>query len=182
MTGSFSPQRKEMARILQTKPELHVLPKIKMKTGIIVYSKTGNTLSVATKLMQKMITDGHTVQLEQITAIHDVPTGNTPIQLKDMPDIQTYDNLIFAAPVQAFSLCQVMNQYLTQLPSLQGKSISCFVTQQLPFPWLGGNHAIKQMKNICQSKGSTVRKTGIVNWSSKKKEDMISALLQEMIP
>lgn len=169
-----------MARTEQPLQRLHSPAKIKMKTGIIVYSKTGNTLSVANKLMQKLIAEGHTVQLEQVTALSDGPTAKTPIRLENLPDIQTYDNLIFAAPVQAFSLCQVMNQYLAQLSSLQGKNVSCFVTQQLPFPWLGGNHAIRQMKNICQGKGSTVRKTGIVNWSSKKKEAMITAVLQEM--
>lgn len=37
-----------------------------MKIGIILHSQTGNTLSVANKLKEKLISLGHTVNLEQV--------------------------------------------------------------------------------------------------------------------
>jgi len=37
--------------------------------GIIVYSKTGNTLSAAQKLQEKLVAHGHVVNIEQITAV-----------------------------------------------------------------------------------------------------------------
>ena len=37
-----------------------------MNVGIIVYSKTGNTLSVAEKLQEAIRSAGHTVNIERI--------------------------------------------------------------------------------------------------------------------
>jgi len=38
-----------------------------MNIGIIVYSQTGNTLSVAKKLEERLSAAGHSVNLEQVT-------------------------------------------------------------------------------------------------------------------
>ncbi len=43
------------------------------------------------------------------------------------------------------------------------------MTEFFPFPWMGGNHAIRQMKKICQSKGASILATGIVNWGVKSR-------------
>ena len=40
-----------------------------MNIGIIVYSQTGNTLSVAKKLEEKLSLAGHSATLEQVKAI-----------------------------------------------------------------------------------------------------------------
>ena len=40
-----------------------------------------------------------------------------------------------------------MKAYLTQLPSLKGKKVGCFVTHMFPFAWMGGNSAMKQFKD-----------------------------------
>ena len=70
--------------------------------------------------------------------------------------------------------------YLDQLSSLQGKKISCFVTQQLPFAFMGGNRSIKQMKKAVIAKNGTVHATGVVNWSSKTREDLITDLINRL--
>ena len=119
-----------------------------MNIGIIVHSFTSNTLSVAEKLKEKFLAEGHLVTLEQVTAVNEDPAAAAKVELLAIPDITGYDMLIFGAPVRAFSLSPVMLLYLNQLPSLQGKKISCFVTQQLSFAWLGGNRSIKQIKKL----------------------------------
>lgn len=43
-----------------------------MNIGIIVFSKTGNTLSVAEKLQGALIEMGHKAALEKVTASKDV--------------------------------------------------------------------------------------------------------------
>ena len=116
-----------------------------MNIGIIVHSHTGNTLSVAEKLKDRFLAEGHLVTLEQVTAVNEDPAAAANVELKTIPDIAGYDVLILGSPVRAFSLSPVMLLYLNQLPLLQGKKISCFVTQQLPFAWMGGNRSIKQM-------------------------------------
>ncbi|HEY9059887.1 MAG TPA: NAD(P)H-dependent oxidoreductase [Pseudobacteroides sp.] len=148
-----------------------------MKIGIIIHSYTGNTLSVAQKLKEKLTASGHIVNLEQVTAVNGDPKEARNVVLKDIPDTKTYDVLIFGAPVWAFSLSPIMKLYLSQVPSLQGKKIGCFVTQQLRFKLLGGNNAINKMKKACQSKGGSVYETGIVNWSHKQREAMIEEVV-----
>ncbi|MBN1935296.1 MAG: flavodoxin family protein, partial [Anaerolineae bacterium] len=105
-----------------------------MKIGIIVYSQTGNTYSVAQKLETRLAAAGHSVTLERITIIGEASPG-TPVQFQTRPDVGPYDALVFGAPVQAFSLVTVMRSYLGQIASLQGKQVACFVTKQLPFYW-----------------------------------------------
>ncbi len=150
-----------------------------MKIGIVVYSQTGNTWAVAQALEAKLAAAGHSVTLERITIIGEASPG-TPIQFQTLPDVGPYDALVFGAPVQAFSLITVMRSYLEQIASLRGKQIACFVTKQLPFYWTGGNQALGTMRKICQSKGATVRETGIVLWGSKQREREITNLVDKL--
>jgi flavodoxin len=151
-----------------------------MKIGIIVHSHTGNTLSVAERLKEKLVSAGHWVKLERVTAINEDPSAAGKIQLKENPDTSGYDILIFGAPVRAFSLSPVMKAYLSQLPSLQGKKVSGFVTQQLKYPWMGGNRAITTLKKICAVKSAEMLDTGIVNWSHKEREKRIVEVLEKL--
>ena len=136
-----------------------------MKTGIIVYSQTGNTLSVAEKLKEKLAAEGHTVVLEQVTIAGGRKSGDRAFQLETRPDVAQYDVLVFGSAVEAFSLSPVLNSYLAGVDSLQGKQVACLVTQSFPYPWMGGNRAIRQMRRICESKGATVCGSAIVNWA-----------------
>lgn len=151
-----------------------------MNVGIIVHSHTGNTLCVAQSLQEKLIEAGHSVNLERVIAVNEDLSAAGNIQLKVAPDISAYDGLIFAAPVHAFSLSPVMSAYLSQLPSLRGKRIGCFVTQQFPYPWMGGNRAIQQMKRICKTKDENIFESGIVNWSHKEREKRIMYVLEKL--
>lgn len=150
-----------------------------MNLGIIVYSQTGNTHSVALRLQEKLAAAGHTVALERIEVIGEVVPGK-PVQFKTLPDAEKYDALVFGAPVQAFSLCQPMLDYLKQVASLQGKKVACLVTQALPYPWLGGNRAIGQMKRLCEAQGATVCGSGIVNWMKKSREQQIVQVVDRL--
>lgn len=147
-----------------------------MKIGIIVHSHTGNTLSVAKVIKEKLINLGHEANIEQVTAVNENPSETKNIQLKAIPDIDIYDAVIFGAPVRGFSLSPVMKLYLSQLMSMNGKKVSCYVTQYFPFPWMGGKQSIEQFVNECRLKKANVTTTGIVNWSSKKREKMITDL------
>ena len=151
-----------------------------MKIGIIIHSHTGNTLAVAQKLNEELISAGHLVNLEQVIALNENPSAAGSIQLKTIPDTSAYDALIFGSPVRGFSLSPVMKAYLLQIPSLQGKKVSCFVTQFFPFTWMGGDRAIEQFKKACESKDVNVLETGIVNWSHRQREKKITEVLKKM--
>ena len=86
-----------------------------MNVGIIIYSQTGNTLSVAQRMKEALIAAGHTAQIEQITIAQANGKETSSAPLVNIPDVQGYDAVIFGTPVQAFSLCQPMTKYLKQL-------------------------------------------------------------------
>lgn len=151
-----------------------------MKIGIILYSKTGNTYSVAQKLQEKLIAEGHSVDLEKLKVESEVKPGEKNIKFENLPDIGQYDALVFGSPVQAFSLSAVMSSYLSQVASLQDKKVALLVTQQFPYPWMGGNRTINQMKKICESKGATVFGSGIINWSKSNREQKIVEVVDRL--
>ncbi len=144
-----------------------------MKVGIIVHSKTGNTLFVAQKIMEKLKADGHLTTIEQIIATNDEETDIQKVELQNIPNVSDYDVLIFGAPVRGFSLSPVMKAYLLKCVTFNGKKVSCFVTQYFPYPWMGGNRAIGQMKSLCESKDAKVLNSSIVNWKNKNRDQMI---------
>jgi menaquinone-dependent protoporphyrinogen IX oxidase len=154
-----------------------------MKVGIYVHSNTGNTMSVAEKLMSKLQSGGHTVQLEKIEPVggENINEGNIAnIQFDKKPNFDTYDVLIFAAPVRAFSISPVISSYLNGVTSMKDKKVSLFVTQHLPYPWMGGKHAISQMRKLCEVKGASILDTGIVNWKNKSREEKIMQVVETL--
>jgi flavorubredoxin len=141
--------------------------------GIIVHSETGNTLSVARKLEEKLVAAGHSVTLEHLKIIGEARPGRDDFSYETLPDTGEYDALVFASPAQAFQLAVGMGAYLKQVPALQGKQVGLLVTEAFPWPWLGGNRAIRQMTAVCEEKGATVSASGIVNWMNRRREQMI---------
>ena len=149
-----------------------------MKIGIIVHSRTGHTCFVAQKLKERLSADGHEVDIQQLRAADGQQVPDKDGLIKNPPDLGRYDRVILGAPVQAFSLSNIMIAYLNQVSSLAGKTVACFVTKGLPFRWTGGTRAIGQMEEICESKWATVSGTGIVIWN-KNREKQIEDLLEK---
>ncbi|MDT8336970.1 MAG: hypothetical protein RQ856_03985 [Candidatus Izemoplasmatales bacterium] len=143
-----------------------------MKKAIVYYSKTGNTKIVAERFSG--------FDLLRIKAESDNPNILKPV-LVETPEVKDYDYLIFASPVHAFSLCRVMVAYLKSLEDLSGKAIDLYVTHQFPFAWLGGNQSLKQMKKIIEAKNGEVRFMTSVNWGSKKREEVIEAMIKQYV-
>jgi len=147
--------------------------------GIIVYSQTGHTLSIAVKLKEALSAAGHRVSLEQLETVEPVRMYAADAQLKTKPAIDTYDALVFSAPVQGGAPAPPMGSYLEQIASLQGKKVACLVTGIFPAGW-GRNQTIAQMKDICQSKGATVCGSGSVGWWSFGRRQKIAAVVDEL--
>lgn len=144
-----------------------------MNIGIIVYSQTGNTLSVAQRMQESLIAAGHTVQIGRITLQQSTGAG-TSAPLADIPSVSGYDAVIFAAPVQGFSLCRAMTKYLQQLPDLRGLPVACFITQALTKKWMGGNHAWNTMRELLLEKGTEPTRIGHVHWRSGERDALIA--------
>jgi flavodoxin len=150
-----------------------------MNIGIVVYSQTGNTFEVAQKLQESLLKAGNWVNIERINVANEKERDINKIEIINGPDISKYDALIFGSPVHAFSLSSAMTAFMSQIPSLEGKKVSCFVTKGLPLKGTGGNQAISKMKNICESKTGDFCGSEIVIWN-KDKEKQITKLSEEM--
>ncbi len=144
-----------------------------MNIGIIVFSKTGNTLSVAEKLRDRLIEMGRKAALEKVMASNDLEMDPKRVTLTNAPSTQGYDMLVFAAPVYGGRLPAVMQVYLQEIPSLEGKLAAGFVTQAFPFPSWGGNQTIRGMEKLVQAKGGKLSATGVVNWRSPDKREVL---------
>ncbi|MEN6369863.1 MAG: flavodoxin [Thermotogota bacterium] len=145
-----------------------------MKVGIVVYSQTGNTLSVATKLGEKLRAAGHTVTIEPIKLVGERKKGDRQFQLAPLPNPTPYDLLVVGSPVEAFSLSPVTSKALEQIVSLEKKGVLCLVTGGFPFPWLGANRAVRRMRALCEAKGAVVRGGAVVNWVAKSLDRRIT--------
>lgn len=138
-----------------------------MKIGIIIFSNTGNTLSLAERIGDTLKKGRHTVRIEQITTDGDPQKMGNDIKFNNIPKTDPFDAIIFGSPVWAFSLCPVMKEYLSKMDPLKGKKIALFTTKMIPFHWMGGNNAISQMKKLVGSRGGRVIGSGIVAWNKK---------------
>jgi flavorubredoxin len=145
-----------------------------MKIGIIVYSHTGNTKSVAETLQQKLQAGGHTAELVQVTVEGNGRPGSTPVELADRPSLDGYEGLVFGSPVHGFSLSQAMQRYLREQEDLSGRPIGLLVTEYFPYAWMGGNRAARQMRSIIEGKGGVVRDSVVVNWKNARRETQIA--------
>jgi len=148
--------------------------------GIIVYSKTGNTFEVASRLKGVLEQKGHSINLERVTIEGKAKPGDKEVRLINIPAVESYEEVIFGSPVQAFSLAVAMETYLKQIPTLEGKEVSLFVTKHLPFAWTGGNRTLGQMEKICKDKGAGVREKEIIFWNEKSREETIKKCIANL--
>jgi flavodoxin len=151
-----------------------------MSIGIIVYSQTGNTYSVATTLYNHLVKGGYKVELKRIEADRDIKKNPNAFEITTKPSIEKYDTIVFASYVEAFSLCPVMKKYLSDIKSLKNKKVAYFVTEMFPYSWMGGNHAIGKMKEICNSKGAISLTSSVVNWKNKHREELIKRVIDNI--
>lgn len=150
-----------------------------MHIGIVVYSQTGNTLSVAQRLREKLMARGHTASIERITLASD-PKDMKNISFNALPGLEGCDGLVFAAPVQAFQLCAAMRAYLIKMPLLLGRKAAVLITKQWTSAWTGGSGAMKAIAGAIQAKGGRVCGQGFVGWGGKNREQDIEALTERL--
>jgi flavodoxin len=144
-----------------------------MHIGLIVYSQTGNTLTVAQRMKETLEAAGHTAEIRPVT-VEAVGKPTSTVVLKDTPTVAGLDAVIFGAPVQAFSLCQAMTQYLKQIANFKGLPAACYVTQGLSKKWMGGNRAYGTMRKLCMAKGADPIRIGHVHWGAKERDKQIA--------
>ncbi|MCK5129380.1 MAG: hypothetical protein KAQ68_05995 [Clostridiales bacterium] len=140
-----------------------------MNIGMIIHSETGHTEYVAERLLKELKDKGYNVSYIKLKTEASAP--KEPKKIVDNPSLKEFDTIIFCSHVEAFSLAGAMKAYLKGIEDISTKKVICMITQQFPFPWMGGNNALKQMKALIAQKGGSVISTADVNWGNEQKRE-----------
>lgn len=147
-----------------------------MKIGFVFYSESGHTLSVLNQLEKVFQKKGHFVEKISLLEGYDIKKR----VLTFFPKVKEFEFILFASPVQAFSLSIAMSQYLKQVQLKESQKVGFLLTQYFKKPFWGGNRAIKQMKNFIQDFHPIILGEGIVHWSSKERDTQISSVVDKL--
>lgn len=128
-----------------------------MKIGLIVYSKSGNTMSAAKVLKERLGKDGHDVSVIALSE-DTVPETN-------------YDAVVLCTPVHGGRPAEAMSAYLGKA-DIEGKNVAFLVTGAFP-PAMGGVMTAHILEDACKAKGATVRGFGCVGWWGFKRAQKI---------
>ena len=150
-----------------------------MNIGIIVYSLSGHTLTVATRLKDKLAANGHSVTLERVETVGPAKPQFENAELKTKPPVDAYDALVFACPVRGGTIPPPMKRSMEQIPSLQEKQVACLVTHFFKREW-GANQVLVAMRELCESKGATVLGVNEVRWFSLRRKERIAGMVGEL--
>ncbi|MDO5575604.1 MAG: hypothetical protein Q4F84_00880 [Fibrobacter sp.] len=136
-----------------------------MKIAIVIHSQSGHTAAFARVIASKFNENGHEADIKLLRPTKHVHPGIKEFELRNAPEINEYDAVLFGGPVWAFTASPVIIKYITELEKLKGKKVASFVTMGFPFPWLGGNNAIKVMNNKLDCTGADVIQGEIVSYT-----------------
>lgn len=151
-----------------------------MNIGILVHSKTGNTLSVVKLLEESLRKNGHTVSVERIVPDNEDQPTSSKIRLVSAPSASKFDSVVLAGPVHGFSPTPAIVKWIEGSNDLNGRSIPVIITQQFPFPWMGGNGTVRKITGLLQGKGAKVPVSCIVNWGSGKRQMLIDEAVSKI--
>jgi flavorubredoxin len=147
-----------------------------MKVNIIVYSETNNTKSVVEKLKLKMEEKENDVELIELQ-VHDFKRNK---KLTSIPKISQSDLIVFASPVQAFSLALPMVEFMSKMEMTENQKVYLLITQHFKRRWLGGNNTFRKMKKLLSKFNAKVEKEFDIHWSSKNRESQIEEAANEL--
>jgi flavodoxin len=130
-----------------------------MNIGIIIYSMSGHTATVAKAVAERFRRDDHDVDIKLLLVTGMPRPGSKRFSICNMPDseeIDGYDAILFGGPVWLFKASPVILKFLGRLEKLKGKKLLCFVTQLAPWPSLGGYQALRTMNSKLKESGGTI--------------------------
>lgn len=146
-----------------------------MKINLYIYSMTGNSLSVAQKLVDDVIAPAHTYEISRIKPNDDQQMDIGKILLAPMAGCSNADMIVIGGPVHAFRASPAMVKAAVDMKDLRGKPAAIFVTEALPYDWMGGRSAIRKIEKILTENGANVISTGIIHWNRSDRQRQIDS-------
>lgn len=127
-----------------------------MKIGIIIHTQSGHTAHFARAIAAKFNNKGHEAEIEMLRTSGQVSPGSRKFTIKNSPEVEQYDTILFGGPVWAFKASPVIMSYLSQLNRIKNKKVLSFVTMMFPFACMGGKQAINAMNQELIASGGDV--------------------------
>lgn len=154
-----------------------------MKIGIIIHTQSGHTANFARAIAAKFNDNGHETDIGMLRTTGRVSPGSQKFTIKNPPSLKDFDAVLFGGPVWAFKASPVIMAYLSDARDLKNKKTLSFVTMGLPFPWMGGQQAIKSMDQELEASGANVLK-GEILWygfkvNSQKMQQAVDRIYQQ---
>lgn len=149
-----------------------------MKIGVIVYSYTNNTLTIAKKLESILLDKGYDVEVKSIKA-EDESTNINHYNLVNIPSVENYDSIVFATCVRGFDCALIFKQYIQTIKTLKDKKVCGFVSQYFPFDFMGGSQALKSMKKMINDKEANFIELSSIHMKSKNVDKQIDNLTNQ---
>jgi flavodoxin len=127
-----------------------------MKAAIVVYTKTGNSATVARTLAAALRDKGHTADVLLIKTRGELNPGMRKVDFESIPSVEGYDTVVVGGPVWAFRASPALLHGTIALDSLEGKRAMVFVTHGLPTLFTGPLQALGKLSGILRRKKATV--------------------------
>ncbi len=155
-----------------------------MKVGIIIHTQSGHTAQFARAIATKFNSNGHEAEIEMLRTSGQVSPGSQKFTIKNFPEVEQFDAILFGGPVWAFKASPVIMSYLSQLNGIKNKKVLSFVTMMFPFACMGGKQAIKAMNQELEASGGNVLPGVILQFFFKanpqKMEQAVQRIYEEI--
>jgi len=151
-----------------------------VKVCIVVYSCTGNTLSVARRLSQSLRVQRIPNETFLVPLCKANPEARLRLDYTSLSQIPPSEILIFASCVQYFHLPPLMKKYIKTLSSLKKRQVHCVITQGYKASYLGARQALRTFKKLIKKKEASFCGAHIIHWSSLDRENQINDVLSTL--
>lgn len=155
-----------------------------MNIQIIVHSKSGTTFRLGEIISDKLMQEGHTVNLTTLQTTEPIdmnPRAKQEYKFTNLPDVSKADAVLFGGPVWAFRpspvICAAMQQLGAQY---KGKKVMPFVTQGFPYAWMTGKSCLNSLARIAGTFGAKVLPGAVLTGRANGKTERMQALAEDI--
>lgn len=156
-----------------------------MNISIVIYSHGGNTLKLAEIARDKLINDGHKVDLVRFDTTPALDTKNpvnaNQLKLVNLASVQDADAVVIGGPVWAFRPVAPLPLAIKELGGqLKGKPVLAFVTHSFPWAWLTGTSSVNTLRRLAADQGAKALPGVVLSGAGKQKQESYEAAAEQI--
>jgi NAD(P)H dehydrogenase (quinone) len=156
-----------------------------MHIGIFVHSQSGHSSAIGMAITGKLREKGHEVDIQLILPAGRVRPRMKHVELRDdVPDMSSYDAIVFGGPIWGFTASPVVTAFIKEIPKLKGKKTLCYSTSGFPTAISGAKRSLNKLNSLLEEIEATVIEGEAVFWGlwcSKNKMETIAQKICEKL-